>query len=320
MKKLICIISTVMFACSSQSGSKVKTETTLPLKESDTTYAWAKITDNAEWGKGYNFQLLNFRDTLWALHHEGNWYSVDGLKWTQSSLPNAINNLAFLDYIPFNDALYGLGYFAGNIEKFVFKPEIYKTTNCRNWVTLPGESNLPRRFFYHPFVFQNKIWIIGGEDKDTRYADIWNSTDGVNWIKQKENLPFGKRSGSQIVMLNGLLYLLNNDVWSSADGLQWNKVSEEILKGEQVFGYAALVFDNRIWLLGCNRNGQFSSQVLNSTDGKVWQSQEAPWLPRGGVAAAVYKNRIYMTGGKYGGTKEHPDFRYDNDIWFMDKQ
>jgi hypothetical protein len=37
-------------------------------------------------------------------------------------------------------------------------------------------------------------------------------------------------------------------------------------------------------------------------------------LPHGRIAATVHKNKIYMTGGKYGGTPNHPNFRYDNDL------
>jgi hypothetical protein len=288
--------------------------------KTDTSYVWTKLLDSAEWRKNYNFQMFSQRDTIWTFHPDGNWHSKDGESWTKSNLPNSISNLAFLDYAQFNGAIYGLGYFKGNIEQFEFKPEIYKTTDFENWTTISKTSNLPKRFFYHPFVFDNKIWIIGGEDKNTKYSDIWNSEDGINWTKQKDNLPFGKRSGSQIVMLNRTLYLLDNDVWSSTDGLNWQKITDEIVKGEQIFGYSAQVFDNKIWLLGCNRNGQFSSQVLFSSDGKNWQTQTAPWLPRGGIAATVHNNKIFMTGGKYGGTPNHPDFRYDNDVWMLEKK
>ena len=287
---------------------------------SDTFYKWTKLLDSADWKKNYNFQMFSVNDTLWTFHPEGTWYSLNGVNWTKSVLPNVIQNHAFLDYILWKGSVYGLGYFNGNIEQFEFKPEIYKTTDFKKWKTLSKNSNLPPRFFYHPFVFDNKIWIIGGEEKNKKYSDIWNSEDGMTWKKQKEKLPFGMRSGSQIVTLNNTLYLLDNDVWISKDGLLWEKISDEIIKGEEIFGYSALVFDEKIWLLGCNRNGQFSSQVLYSHDGKTWLTQSAPWLPRGGIAATVYQNKIYMTGGKYGGTPDHPDFRYDNDVWTLEKK
>lgn len=320
MKQFIPLLISILASCTNQTHDNASTAADKPLIKEDTSYVWTKLLDSADWKKNYNFQMFSNRDTLWTFHPDGNWYSTNGINWTKSQLPNAIYNLAFLDYVQFNDAILGLGHFEGNIEQFSFKPEIYKTVDFKNWIIVSKESNLPKRFFYHPFVFENKIWIIGGEDKVTKYSDIWNSADGIHWTMQKENLPFGKRSGSQIVFLNGTLFLLDNDVWSSTDGLNWQKVTDEVVKGEQIFGYSAQVFDNKIWLLGCNRNGQFSSQVLFSSDGKNWLTQNAPWLPRGGIAATVYKNKIYMTGGKYGGTPNHPNFRYDNDVWTLQKK
>ena len=320
MKQFVPLLILILASCLNLTNNNTSTQVNKPIIKAGTSYFWTKLLDSADWKKNYNFQMFSNRDTLWTFHPDGNWFSTNGINWTKSQLPNSIYNLAFLDYVQFNQTVIGLGHFEGNIEQFTFKPEIYKTSDFKNWVTISNHSNLPKRFFYHPFVFDNKIWIVGGEDKQTKYSDIWNSPDGINWTKQKENLPFGKRSGSQIVFLNGKLYLLDNDVQNSRDGLNWQKVTDEIVKGEQIFGYSAQVFDNKIWLLGCNRNGQFSSQVLFSSDGKNWQTQNAPWLPRGGIAATVYKNKIYMTGGKYGGTPNHPNFRYDNDVWTLEKK
>lgn len=316
---MFTLLFIILFSCQNTPKDNKITEAKNKKVKSDTSYIWTKLVDSANWKKNYNFQMFSIKDTLWTFHPDGNWFSTDGKNWKKSTLTNSIYNLAFLDYVQFKGSVYGLGYFKGNIEQFEFKPEIYKTTDFKKWITISKASNLPKRFFYHPFVFENKIWIIGGEDKNTKYSDIWNSEDGINWTKQKENLPFGKRSGSQIVTLKNTLYLLDNDVWSSIDGLNWQKITDEIVINEKIFGYSAQVFDNKIWLIGCNRNGQFSSQVLFSSDGKNWHTQTAPWLPRGGIAATVHKNKIYITGGKYGGTPNHPDFRYDNDIWKLEK-
>lgn len=307
--------------CISCSSAPTKNASIKPVTNDGTGYVWQKILDSADWKKNYNFQMFSIRDTLWNFHPAANWYSVDeGKHWVKSSLSNVINNHAFLDYVVFKDVVYGLGYFEGNIETFSFKPNIYRTTNMQSWKLLSEQSNLPNRFFYHPFVFEDKLWIIGGEDKNSQYADIWNSEDGVHWVRQKDQLPFGKRSGSVIVQLKHKLYLLNNDVWSSTDGLNWQKETDAIVPGEQIFGYAAMVYDERIWLLGCNRNGQFSSQVLVSSDGKKWQGMDAPWSPRGGIAATVHHDKIFMTGGKYGGTPDHTEFIYSNDLWVLNKR
>jgi hypothetical protein len=316
MKKLVFLVTILTAACLNHASQTTVDSSRIAKNE----YVWTKLLDSADWKKSYNFQMFSRADALWVFHPDGNWFSTNGINWAKSSLPNAINNLAFLDYIQFNNAMFGLGHFEGNIEKFSFKPEIYKSTDLKYWDIVAKQSNLPTRFFYHPFVFAGKIWIIGGEDIHTQYSDIWNSTDGIHWIKQKDNLPFGKRQHSQVVNLNGKLFLLNNDVWTSHDGLNWQLITNEIVKGVALFGYAALVFDNKIWLIGCNRNEQFSSQVLYSADGINWNTMVAPWSPRGAVAAAVYKNKVYMTGGKYGGTPNNPDFRYSNDVWTLEKK
>ncbi|MBK6782634.1 MAG: hypothetical protein IPG79_01935 [Saprospiraceae bacterium] len=98
---------------------------------SDTLYEWTKLLDSADWKKNYNFQMFSVNDTLWTFHPEGTWYSLNGVNWTKSVLPNVIQNHAFLDYILWKGSVYGLGYFNGNIEQFEFKPEIYKTTDFK---------------------------------------------------------------------------------------------------------------------------------------------------------------------------------------------
>jgi hypothetical protein len=324
MKKIVSFLLTISFfliliSCKELSDTDTGDLRQMSLNKDAQSYKWTELTTNAAFPKSYNFQLFTIRDTLWAFHSAGNWYSLDGKTWTKSTLINSINNLAFLDYVYFNNAVYGLGHFEGNIEKYKLTTAIYRTTDMMNWTTLSKESNLPKRFFYHPFVFQNKIWIIGGDDGLTQYADAWNSKDGVNWTRVSDNLPFGKTQNGQFVFLNNKIYMLNNDVWSSTDGINWKRETKEIVKGENIFGYAAVVFDNKIWLLGCNRNGLFKSEILVSNDGKTWTAQRAPWSPRGGIAACVYNNKIFMTGGKYGGAPDKPNFIYSNDVWSLEK-
>ncbi|MFN7117447.1 MAG: hypothetical protein ACK4TA_11655 [Saprospiraceae bacterium] len=312
MSITIFLFMNLLASCVEQPKAPTATQ-----KEPVLNYQWQKMTDAAAFPESYNFQLFAVKDTLWAMHPRGTYFSIDGKDWQKTQLTHFIQNSAFLDFIYFKGALYSLGTFSGNIERYDMTGTIAKTTDFENWEIITKESNLPRRFFYHPFVFDDKIWIIGGNDGKEDYNDIWNSTDAVHWTKVKHDAAFGKRSGSQIVQLNGKLFLLDNDVWSSSDGINWTLVTPEIVKGQRIFGYAAVVYDNRIFLLGCNRNGQFTSKVLSSADGKNWQEMDAPWSPRGGIGACVFKDKIIMTGGKYGGTPEKTEFVYSNDVWTL---
>jgi hypothetical protein len=317
ISKIILVIT--LLSCNGRLQSNTNSSGEISFENPVSEYEWKQLTANADFPKSYNFQLFATRDTVWAFHPQGNWYSLDGKEWIKSNLKNSIHNLAFLDYVQYNNSVLGLGHFEGNIEKFNLATSIYKTTNMQNWDVIAEKSNLPERFFYHPFVFNNKIWIIGGSNGKDQFSDIWNSDDGIRWKKIADNLPFGKRDGSQFVMLNNKIYMLNNDVWSSTDAIHWAKETNEIVSGENIFGYAAVVYDNKIWLLGCNRNGIFKSEILVSNDGKIWAAQNAPWSPRGGIAACVFKNEIIMTGGKYGGSPDKPEFIYSNDVWVLKK-
>src|SRR5262245_58744308 len=118
MKKLSSVLLLLLFiqafqGCNGSSQTGLVTAGDTATNNSLPGYGWMELTANADFAKSYNFQLFTIRDTLWAFHSAGNWYSLDGKEWTKSQLSNSINNLAFLDYVYFNGAVYGLGHFEG---------------------------------------------------------------------------------------------------------------------------------------------------------------------------------------------------------------
>jgi hypothetical protein len=287
----------------------------------DSDYVWTELTAGAEYAKSYNFQLFADDHYIRAFHGDGAWSSTDGKNWLKTGLTNIVGGQAFLDYVKFKGAIYALGTFTGNIERFTQTTRIARTSDFKSWEILSTDSNLPKRYFYHPFVFQNKIWIVGGEDSNGKYGDVWVSSDAIHWKKITDGLPFGKRSGQQFIVFKEKVYMLSYDAWVSSDGLQWKLLTPKIAEGD-IFGYSVETFDDRIWLIGCNRSGKFRSEVLSSSDGITWRASRAPWTPRGGVATCVFNNRIIMTGGKYGGPgiDNQTEFVYSNDVWSMRKR
>ena len=146
------IVMLFFIGCSWQETSTQTPKVPIPTLTNG-PYRWTKLLDNAEWDKSYNFQMFNHRDTLWTLHPRGAWWSLNGMHWNKSLLPNAIQNLAFLDYISFQQDMFGLGVFNGNIEQYSFRPEIRKSTDMQSWKLLSRSSNLPERFFLPPICF-----------------------------------------------------------------------------------------------------------------------------------------------------------------------
>ena len=78
------------------------------------------------------------------------------------------------------------------------------------------------------------------------------------------------------------------------------------------------VFDGKYGCLGCNRNGQFSSQVAEFRRCDVD-------TPRCTVVTAEVLQPLfivmhYMTGGKYGGLPISPISIYSNDVWRLESE
>jgi hypothetical protein len=108
------------------------------------------------------------------------------------------------------------------------------------------------------------------------------------------------------------------EIWSSTDGLAWTKVDTDL---QNRAGGFPVVFDDKLWLVGANRDGSFARSSLVSDDGARWREVAAPWSPRGGAAAWVFGGKLYMTGGKYSVTENGQiRFIYSNDVWVMDKK
>jgi hypothetical protein len=105
-------------------------------------------------------------------------------------------------------------------------------------------------------------------------------------------------------------------VWSTADGTTWRRETPQIAAEEA--GGSPVVWRDRLWLVGANRTGRFSSAVLVTDDGQRWQSESAPWPARGGVAVWTRGDSLFMTGGKHSQVvRGETVFTYYSDVWLL---
>lgn len=305
---VILVFSVGVSAC-------VKTEAKLQR------YDWQNVTAKADYPTGYNYPVYIVDGKMLALNN-GGWFSAEGKSWTKSSLPKSGLNSAFQKFVQFKGAIYALGTMQGNIEKMTLSSQISRTRDGKSWEIVAEKSNLPKRVFYGATVFQDKIWLFGGMFENKDFDDVWNSADGVNWQKVAEKMPWGARQNLKAVVFKNKLFLIgDNDVWSSADGINW-QIETRQMANNPIFisGYSVAVWDDKIWLVGINRNGTFQSGALFSADGKVWQEMQTPWTPRGAVAVWVFDDKLFMTGGKYSFVENgETKFVYSNDVWAMNK-
>lgn len=128
------------------------------------------------------------------------------------------------------------------------------------------------------------------------------------WHQALAAAPFAKRNGALLVPFQGKLWLIGGtgssnlykDIWSSSDGLNWNRVIDSIPLPESYIGYKAVVFQNKIWLLGNHYVMDHYEAFLYTTgDGLIWTrvSDSLPIVQRFGCSFAVYADRLWILDG-----------------------
>lgn len=133
------------------------------------------------------------------------------------------------------------------------------------------ESSFTRYLLNAPFngraghtctVFKGKLWLIGGWDGNNPYNDVWYSKEGLHWYSAGE-MPFKKRAGHTAFVFNDKLYVVG--------GLSFDECKN-------------IIDMNDVWV---------------SDDGMNWQciKETAEFMPRGGHACALFKNKVYLVGG-----------------------
>lgn len=289
-------------------------------------YKWERLTEHAAFPPSYNYPIHVAADGRFvALHPRGTWVSRDGAQWTRTALPNSGTNSAYLSYVRHNGATYALGKLKGNYLKFQIDPVIQRTRDFEKWEQVGASSSLPHVVFYSATSFKGTMWIVGGYDGNAATSSIWNSQDGLVWTRVVDKAPWSARSGAKIVVFRDRMILIGggiidgaqaNDVWSSGDGRTWIRETAQI-GPERPMGQP-VVYDNKLWLVGANRSGTFGSGMVVSDDAKTWRRQDAPWSPRGGVAAWTNGADLFVTGGKFSYEKAGQTiFVYSNDVWRM---
>ncbi|HEX8248242.1 MAG TPA: hypothetical protein VF599_08735 [Pyrinomonadaceae bacterium] len=324
MRKIVGFLFIFVCFCASAAG----------CYSSKSEYVWSEITAKAAYPPGYGYPVFVMNGEMRALFGDG-WVSKDGKNWSKTGLPNVGLNPAYQKYVLFKNAIYALGTMQGNYTNMKLTSKISRTRDFKTWETLAEKSGLPERVFYGAVVFKDKIWLVGGWDGKNYHNDVWNSDDGVNWQRAAEKTAWTPRT-ARVIVFKDRIWLIGGgvidgdktdnpnagrEVWSSTDGINWTP--EKINSPGQIGG-TPIVFDDKLWLIGANRNdGNFDRALYVSADGVNWQRESAPWSPRGAVAAWVSGDKLYMTGGKFSYTEPvsgEIKFVYSNDVWAMTRK
>jgi hypothetical protein len=185
-----------------------------------------------------------------------------------------------------------------------------EASTYENWTQITSNASFSPRESPGVTVFDNRLWVIGGNVPNSLTNDVWSSTDGNNWTLEAEHAGFSPRTYHSVVTFNNRLWVIGggsflgytNDVWSSTDGRNWTLETEHAAFSPRLsFGVA--VFNNRLWVVGGSHleegNEISTNDVWSSTDGKTWnlETEHANFSPRYGTGVVATDNQLWMLAG-----------------------
>jgi hypothetical protein len=188
------------------------------------------------------------------------------------------------------------------------------------WTTVTEQASFPGAYNFPVFAVRDEMWAFHGQGN-------WRSKDGKVWTKSE--LPSsGLNSGYQKYVQfkesvyalgtmegNYLNMRLTSRIARTSDFNKWQVVAEESELPRRVF-YGALVFKDKIWLMGGFDGKNYYNDVWNSADGVHWTriTEHAGWSQRLINAAVVFKDRIWIFGGGLI-DGEPTDGRAEREVW-----
>lgn len=236
------------------------------------------------------------------------WSSQDGMIWAKATADGGFDQWperAGHSALAFQNRLWVMGGWAFTpTATQVQHNDVWYSTDGNVWTSATAAAGWSARHGHASVEFNGAIWVIGGNDGAQALGDVWQSSDGANWIQSTGGFP-ARQDHACVVFQNKIWIIggrnganLLNDVWSSPDGANWTQETASAAFGARSL-HGAVVFDNRIWVLAGHDGSANLGDVWSSPDGINWTQEvaAAPWLARSGQAAAVAHGRIWMCGG-----------------------
>jgi Kelch motif len=237
---------------------------------------WVKVTDKAAWRPRDSSGELAYKGKLWLF---GGWFD------SYSAPPRDVWNSP-----------------VGMTWELVTKEAPWK------------HSDLPMTVVFDDRMYMMGGWYNGRLPGHGAGNEVWWSTDGAKWQKEKD-AGWSPRLAAATVVFKGRMWVLGgtenyyfgddkslkNDVWSSADGKAWKRETASAGWSPRAY-HQAVVHDGKIWVMG-GGNYQPKYEALNdvwcSADGVKWErvTDRAPWPPRIWFSAVVYRERMWVLGG-----------------------
>ncbi|MDD2716044.1 MAG: hypothetical protein PHW04_09135 [Candidatus Wallbacteria bacterium] len=187
-------------------------------------------------------------------------------------------------------------------------------TPAAHWVKVSPQGQIwTSRADQVVFVYNNRIYLMGGYDGTTFFNDVYSSADGFTWRRERDNTDdassWSRRRGFAAYECNGRMFIAGgessaaptykSDIWSTADGKTWTNEGNLPNSNCQ---------HNVFWLNGklyltSGYDNVVVSRVYDSTDGKNWtlRTSNPGWAARCWQSAVAFDpgsgTKAWLLGG-----------------------
>ncbi len=192
------------------------------------------------------------------------------------------------------------------------------------WTCATVSAGWNARKDFSSFVFDDKMWVFGGNTSTGDKSDVRYSVDGVTWTIATSSADWCDRSLLTSVVYAGRMWIIGgadhwgarNDVWLSTNGVVWSVATPDA-EWESRYGHCSIVYDGKIWVMGGGKlsgGWQWFNDIWYSEDGVSWTRavEHASWHGRKDHSAISYDGKMWVIGG-YG---YESDWKYYNDVWY----
>ena len=179
-----------------------------------------------------------------------------------------------------------------------------------SWTQATASAGWTGRSNHTSIVFDNKIWVMGGNGNNVRYNDVWSSSDGSTWTQVDTSADWSERTRHTSIVFDNKIWVMGgddpyriNDVWSSPNGSTWTQIdanADWVGRNE----HASVVFDSKIWVIGGVEKGGSNHlhDVWSSPNGSTWTQVTASAVRTAisGYTSIIFDSKIWELGGADG--------------------
>ncbi len=199
-------------------------------KENDVWYSpdgssWSQATSNAAWPARHVHSSVTLVGKMWILGGISDpvesdvWYSSDGSSWSQATSNASWDGRFDFASIAYSNKMWIMG---GRTSSWVVNDlsDVWYSSYGSSWTQATSDASWPARSRHTSVTYNGKMWVLGGENDDTRFNDIWYSSDGSSWTKATSSADWSARSRPTSVVYDNKIWViggydgaLKNDVW-----------------------------------------------------------------------------------------------------------